>query len=376
MKHSIIMGLLMLALSFPCHANEKPMSNINFVDPNAAKDTKQAPEIETAASLYGHYYLSGVMETGSELILKTGGRFEWSLSYGAVDRSSQGKWSSDGTTVTLSVDPVAQGSIFSIFSLETWEDFNQGIADRQRIAKIKALCPFIPARNDDASDVTPPPPNDAVDFVAVAAAEKALMQAKAARAELEKLAPLALIPGNDRTARVDAAMAAKNAWDTALMDMLSAYKESGRPAPLLEGPTLPTQCEISEEADTESIPRAEWQRGIAIIVGDPIRQLGIQGISMQIEYSDGHHETCVTDDAGGTFFPMRSGTTARMVTLQWPDGAFPPQTVSFHPIEEGVVTVRAEAEVLDLPAFAVLRLAIDGKGLVPDELFGGGRYEK
>lgn len=49
----------------------------------------------------GHYYLQGVMETGSELLLKPDGTFEWMLAYGALDQYAQGRWQSDGQTVTL-----------------------------------------------------------------------------------------------------------------------------------------------------------------------------------------------------------------------------------------------------------------------------------
>lgn len=53
------------------------------------------------AALAGHYYLQGVTEVGSELLLKKDGRFEWMLSYGAVDQQASGDWRVAGDTVTL-----------------------------------------------------------------------------------------------------------------------------------------------------------------------------------------------------------------------------------------------------------------------------------
>lgn len=41
----------------------------------------------------GHYYLRGVMETGSELLLHPDGRFQWYLVYGALDLFAEGRWS-------------------------------------------------------------------------------------------------------------------------------------------------------------------------------------------------------------------------------------------------------------------------------------------
>ncbi|WP_215409398.1 hypothetical protein [Janthinobacterium sp. JC611] len=54
-----------------------------------------------ASSLPGHYYLQGVMETGSELLLKKDGKFEWMLSYGNTDEQASGEWRVAGDLVTL-----------------------------------------------------------------------------------------------------------------------------------------------------------------------------------------------------------------------------------------------------------------------------------
>jgi hypothetical protein len=52
-------------------------------------------------SLAGHYYLEGVMEVGSELLLKADGRFEYMLAYGALDELASGCWTRSGGVVTL-----------------------------------------------------------------------------------------------------------------------------------------------------------------------------------------------------------------------------------------------------------------------------------
>ncbi len=49
----------------------------------------------------GHYYLQGVMETGSELLLQPDGRFQWYLVYGALDLFAEGRWTAQQGTVTL-----------------------------------------------------------------------------------------------------------------------------------------------------------------------------------------------------------------------------------------------------------------------------------
>jgi hypothetical protein len=49
----------------------------------------------------GHYVLHGVMEVGSELLLKPDGKFEFMLAYGAADYWAKGTWSRDGNAVVL-----------------------------------------------------------------------------------------------------------------------------------------------------------------------------------------------------------------------------------------------------------------------------------
>ena len=52
----------------------------------------------------GHYVLQGVMEVGSELMLKPDGTFEYMLAYGAADYWSKGTWKKDGNAVILHSD--------------------------------------------------------------------------------------------------------------------------------------------------------------------------------------------------------------------------------------------------------------------------------
>ena len=65
----------------------------------------QAVDGPVDKALAGHYYLSGVHEVGSELLLREDGRFEWMLAYGALDQMAQGTWRRDGDRVLLRADP-------------------------------------------------------------------------------------------------------------------------------------------------------------------------------------------------------------------------------------------------------------------------------
>ena len=70
------------------------------------KRTPQATSAE-AGELAGTYHLEGVMETGSDLLLRADGTFEWGFSYGALDLLAKGRWQRDGDGIVLQVDDMA-----------------------------------------------------------------------------------------------------------------------------------------------------------------------------------------------------------------------------------------------------------------------------
>jgi hypothetical protein len=49
----------------------------------------------------GHYYLEGIHEVGSELLLMPNGRFQYFLAYGAYDEYATGDWRVDGELIIL-----------------------------------------------------------------------------------------------------------------------------------------------------------------------------------------------------------------------------------------------------------------------------------
>lgn len=71
-----------------------------------------------APSLPGHYYLGGVTEVGSELLLKKDGTFEWSLSYGNSDQLASGDWHASATEVTLQTVKPGKAPAFRLFTEE------------------------------------------------------------------------------------------------------------------------------------------------------------------------------------------------------------------------------------------------------------------
>jgi len=68
--------------------------------------TTAAPSTDVAA-LAGSYHLEGVMETGSDLLLRADGTFEWAFTYGALDLLAKGRWQREGDGIALLVEDMA-----------------------------------------------------------------------------------------------------------------------------------------------------------------------------------------------------------------------------------------------------------------------------
>lgn len=89
-----------------------------------------------AAKLSGHYYLEGVNEVGSELLLKKDGKFQWGLSYGAVDQQADGTWTVAGNKVNLVTSSPDGEPVFKLFTEDEFKKL--GSHDEQMAGQWKA----------------------------------------------------------------------------------------------------------------------------------------------------------------------------------------------------------------------------------------------
>ena len=79
--------------------------------PLYASSIPMCPQIKfqkSQSSWAGHYYLNGVMELGSELLLQADGTFKWYLAYGALNQVAEGTWWQNKECIGLKVDPKYQ----------------------------------------------------------------------------------------------------------------------------------------------------------------------------------------------------------------------------------------------------------------------------
>lgn len=68
----------------------------------AGKTRKSEAPVEAVQQKFaGHYFLEGIMETGSELLLDANGRFQWYFTYGALDLAADGNWRYENGNVVL-----------------------------------------------------------------------------------------------------------------------------------------------------------------------------------------------------------------------------------------------------------------------------------
>lgn len=341
-------------------------------------DPGQDEAVKSDATLVGHYYLSGVMETGSELLLKADGRFDWYISYGAVDQVAKGKWTRSGDKVTLVADlPSAGDPLFRVDERVAWNEDaerhlrEQGL-DRARQAAA-ALCPWNVAATMSApmilSDDRPPP-----GVAQVAAARQAVASAELARDAASRAAEAA-VGSSAGEAEREAAQAAMSDWYTALQVMEEAHREANLDVPDIGAPITPSQCQPPREDNWAAIPEAQWQRGIAIVVGDPARELRLSRVGTVFVYSDGHRETTQTTRGGWAFAPLRNGAAVEQVMLSLPEPVNRTQTLLIAPMAEGIQAILVDTRQLEQPPFEVMNLDIRDGQLIPD-MMPRGRYSR
>lgn len=329
-------------------------------------------------SLTGHYYLSGVMETGSELLLKADGRFEWYISYGAVDQTAKGRWGRTGQTVTLAPDlPSPDAPLFRADEVFPWnEDAERHLRENQRMAQaelISARCPWNVAATTSLWSYDLENPKPASDS-ALAKAKAATRTAQAARDEASRITAKAAAPMATDEDR-EAASAAMNAWYSAQSDMAQAHHDANLAEPDIGAPTVPPECQLPDDTSFNPIPKSEWQRGVAVVVGDPAREMRLSRVEVTFVFGDGHRETTKTRRGGFAFAPVRKGTTVDQIVLALSEPVSRSATLAIKPLAEGIQAVIVDTQQIVEPAFSVMRLDVEGKDLIPQDM-PRGRYSR
>lgn len=335
-----------------------------------------------AADLIGHYYLTGVTEVGSELLLRPDGTFEWFLAYGAVDQAAHGSWRREGESILLVADLApADRPLFAFVAAEPWNaEAEEEMLQRRQGAQDAALlarCPFLPGMDVVATTAPPMLPAGAAPIPAATLRDRAaaaLRKAISARADVERLARKTmagkiedLSPGD-----VEAAREAVSTWRAARAEALEAAQAAGLSEPDLADPVLPAACALPTTEDAS--PRAAAGLGVQVV--DPESGTPLRRVYVSLRFADGRIERMMTTGSGGyAFVEGRARSAAVGATLHVDQEPERDATFAFPPVSTGILRFSMDRKQLALPAFTDLRLRIDDGAL----LLGGpgdGRYQR
>ncbi len=276
-----------------------------------------AQEVAENAGLADHYYLSGVMETGSELLLRPDGTFDFYISYGAVDLTARGTWRRDGNGVLLTAAaPDANKPLFAYVNAEPWdaqvEQFYRGMLQEREIAAIRARCPSLAVPEVVVDTLAPP------------------VEIEAAEPEPSVAAPRDSAPAEDCT--------------------------------------LPPTRPVSDSPDN-------WARGLGIKIADLRSGSGARDVRVTFHLADGHEEVLTTDAEGLAFLMDRPHAPAVGISIEAPFAPGRVERLDLKPVGTGLIHISVDAEQLMRPAFSELRLRVADEALLPEGLEGG-RYER
>lgn len=93
---SKLLCMITLSCTTPLYANS------NTENQTSCQEVKF---LDSAQAWAGHYYLHGVMEVGSELLLEPNGKFKWYLAVGSLDQYAEGTWWKNGDCIGLKALP-------------------------------------------------------------------------------------------------------------------------------------------------------------------------------------------------------------------------------------------------------------------------------
>jgi hypothetical protein len=342
------------------------------------------------AKLAGHYYLSGVMETGSELLLKPDGVYDYFISYGAVDQFSKGTWRRVGDEVVLTPEtPAAGAPLFKLDSLEPWdvdaEDYVQTARHEARLKATIKLCPFLGEPDINENTVPPPvaPASSPTSGAEPRKVDHALVYGRAALTEAqlrrtyERAAQAAMMPGNHNVSRHDTARLQRYLWQSSRDDLLSARRRADADDAVPPDPVLPPMCVVPDAPDARDIADKEWMRGFAVKVADPVQGLSYANVDVIFHLADGKDVTEKTQRRGVAWIAKPTSNPVTALSLSYRGNGrekAPFERFTLSNIVEGVQRIVIDSRQLMPPAFDEMRLVVEGNALSGPG--GRGRYTK
>lgn len=364
---------------------------VQFALSSAAAQNTDPPPVAAAAdsvdpAFVGHYYLSGIMETGSELLLRDDGSFEWYMSYGALDQFANGTWRRVNDRIVLAArQPDRNKPLFAYLDMQPWSAAEeQSRLDAEHDANedaVRSACPFltdnvsvsvtapVPTIGDGTADRKPAPEE------LRGKAEAALSSAREARSRMEEAARRIMAGNSTDEAAVREAHRVAAAWYEASDAARSAAAAAGLTPPDLSDPVLPPACSIRERQAVNPDAPESWKPGLAVQVIDPKSGDGARGVKIGLRSGDGKAVEAMTSGDGIALFADFGNDVQLTATLGAPYAPGREVEIGIPPVRYGTIRFSIDTEQLMAPPFEHLTLRIDGTALLPEE-FGRGRYTR
>lgn len=329
-----------------------------------------------AEPLEGNYLLSQVDNAGGELQLQAGGRYEWFINAGTVNRKSAGRWLRAGGIIALTPDDPENPSGITFGVLTTpWDDD----AERRYLratfesdwANVLERCPLftvkVPQFEGFAAD-------DSRDWHAYArtaqlAVNAAHRKANAAIADWGKTKE----GSPEWDASFKAASDALAAYNRADFYERDAREKAKLPAPSEREIVYPKKCAIPRPLPTyEPVPK-ERHPQIGIIIGNPEVNTAFVGVQFSVIFSDGSAIERISGPGGWTSLPVQPGKSVRAVRAEvdiddpgrftFPIALSGPGVLIIDINPEAFAVMKLEPTTLSIEQDGSLRSKQDGNGI-------------
>jgi hypothetical protein len=356
-------------------------TNIAPVIAHADEQEQPKPSVPSIDSRFiGHYYLSGVMETGSEMLLKPDGSYDWMMTYGAVDLFSKGTWSRVGDQIVLTPTPPDKSAApFTIVAVEPWnEEAEENAQEAAMVERNSAKIEQCRFQKSEAGgyyiDAAMSPPYLDVTPAVIAAAKDAEIEEFEARRAYENAAVAAMAEKDD--ASHSNARQAKLNWRRARDHMRQAQSDARLPSPHLDEPKLPAECVLEDwPLRPGDIPRESWIGGVAVHVGDAEREMYFNEVPIRFGFESGATLMRETESGGIAWVPRNAGDRVTSITVIGKKDELPQEyPFQIDPISEGCVSVNFISGAYESLSFTQMSLKIKGDDLAG--LGGRGTYSR
>jgi hypothetical protein len=342
--------------------------------------------ISAQQSLVGHYYLSGIHEVGSELLLKADARFDWMLAYGSMDQSASGTWRVDGKTLILDTDPAdASAPLAFLGPFIAWDiDAENALRHRALEAAQTAVAERCPLLVTTENVVSTPRVylDDAERAAAKVAAAKEIAPAtereRASRARLEIAAAAAMSGAAGNLAALANAKTALATWLTDDAEVYDVYDRAGVQMPPRDTPKLPAVCIMPTFVEADSAIKTGWSPALGVQLRFADEELSAAPMNVTFHFRKAADRTVETDHDGYAFLTAGEAQALAQVSvaIRTANGMKDVTLPVSPPKATGIQIILLNAKSLVGPAFETMRLKIEGSELSPEGQLARGKYTR